>query len=95
MVCLENGRTGGIRTHDLYHPKVARYQAAPQPDDSSSIALCEEDFNEKLRRNRVVATQGLYCGRLAIRDTGIDETVEQVGDQVSSDREHSDHHYGT
>ena len=26
------GRSGGIRTHDLYHPKVALYQAEPRPD---------------------------------------------------------------
>lgn len=25
------GRDSGIRTHGLYHPKVARYQAAPYP----------------------------------------------------------------
>lgn len=27
-------RAGGIRTHDLAHPKRARYQAAPQPVES-------------------------------------------------------------
>ena len=25
-------RSGGIRTHDLHYPKVARYQAALRPD---------------------------------------------------------------
>ena len=26
------GRAGEIRTHDLLHPKQARYQAAPRPE---------------------------------------------------------------
>ena len=27
-----NGRSGGIRTHDLFHPKEALYQAEPRPE---------------------------------------------------------------
>ena len=26
------GRSGGIRTHDLFHPKEALYQTEPRPD---------------------------------------------------------------
>jgi N-acetylmuramoyl-L-alanine amidase len=36
--CQENdGRGGGIRTHGLCTPSAARYQAAPRPDDVSTL----------------------------------------------------------
>jgi len=31
---LPDGRGGGIRTHGLFVPNEARYQAAPRPDTS-------------------------------------------------------------
>ena len=43
-----NGRAGGIRTHDLLHPKQARYQAALQPEPPS-LADPEEDCAEILQ----------------------------------------------
>ena len=61
----KNGRTGGIRTHDLYHPKVARYQTAPHPV-KLIIANCRqtintvarsEDFSADVRREEVVGRQ--------------------------------------
>ena len=33
-----NGRDGEIRTRDLTHPKRARYQAAPRPENVSSMS---------------------------------------------------------
>ena len=34
-----NGRAGEIRTRDLLHPKQARYQAAPQPDNRCNFTI--------------------------------------------------------
>ena len=39
LLILKNGRAGGIRTHDLTHPKRTRYQAALQPDFSENIRI--------------------------------------------------------
>ena len=34
-----NYRDGEIRTHGLFHPKEARYQAAPRPANVPSVSL--------------------------------------------------------
>ena len=31
------GRSGGIRTHDLFHPKEALYQAEPRPESQGVL----------------------------------------------------------
>mgnify|MGYP001065302274 CR=1 FL=1 len=44
------GRSGEIRTHGLYHPKVALYQAEPRPDNEYNITkiqlLCQYDITK-------------------------------------------------
>lgn len=34
---LETGRSGGIRTHDLFHPKEALYQTEPRPESQGVL----------------------------------------------------------
>ena len=53
-----NGRTGGIWTHDLHHPKVARYRAAPRSDDKVKFSIFKViRFTFPTRRNQ--ATTGV------------------------------------
>ena len=48
-----NGRAGGIRTHDLLHPKQARYQAALQPELYERLAW---------------GSQPYYCNSLTLKN---------------------------
>src|SRR5687768_12377055 len=65
-----NGRGGEIRTHDLYVPNVALYQAKLRPDIFASSPRRAESFKEphsqpwrkqKKRIRAVFARRGLSC----------------------------------
>jgi hypothetical protein len=49
---LEFGRTGGIRTHDLLHPKQALYRAEPRSDFATHLQAGLLAFKSRLVRGK-------------------------------------------
>ena len=49
---VKNGRGGEIRTHDLYVPNVALYQAKLRPDIFLELLLAAESLKEPQRHRR-------------------------------------------
>ena len=47
------GRAGEIRTRGLLHPKQARYQAAPQPDNRCSKTILTAMSNSRMNYYQV------------------------------------------
>lgn len=69
---VEDGRAGGIRTHDPYTPSVVRYQTALQPvsvngrakkQGLGGMASTEKQMTEITSDS---PTYGLFLGRLTL-----------------------------